>query len=510
MQLDTIIKVLTLLNRERELGDELVDSSNDLINTILDLVQGGKSTKLYDGGDSEILDNLIHLARDVMANPDGYDRAGLVQSLSLILSDKPNLLKVIDKTIDVELTVPSLKRTVLSLRNTLNNYYKETQIKSVINKASYAMMSSNLGGLSVGEFTEQLVTNLESLTNSTKPKDSGIVDEIDIGDDKDMDVVLARVKDQSEDDGRIRTAWADLNKLLGGGFRRGELFLTSAMQHNYKSGLVQSLFMQFPMMNKPIMDDPSKKPLSILFSFEDDAEIILNFMYRYLYNSEHGVAPDIKAVTISEISKYVREKLSVNGYHVKILRINPSEWTYKHLFNKILSYEAQGFEIHHVLLDYLSKLPTTGCITSGPMGTDLRDLFNRVRNFMSSKRIFCITPHQMSVDANQLLRNGIAAQELPKEVANKNYYEGSRQLGQVVDGELHQQIAWIKKKPYLCINRGKRRFPEIIPEEDKYIRLPFPKGAPILPDIDMEGNHISYGNEENAFDDADDNVDFDI
>lgn len=251
--------------------------------------------------------------------------------------------------------------------------------------------------------------------------------------------------------------------------------------------------MQLPIYNKPVMKDPTKKPLSLLISFEDDAEIIVNFMYKYLYNAEYGKSPDLKTVTSKEMGLYIKNKLSVNGFHIKILRVNPSEWTYKHLFNKILEYEANGFELHFLFLDYLSKLPTTGCLTSGPMGTDMRDLFNRIRNFVSgTRKVFTITPHQMSMDANQLLRNGVPPQDIPKEVANKNYYEGTKQIGQVVDGELHQHIAWIKKEPYLCIQRGKRRFPEIIPEELKYFRLPFPKGSPILPDINPNGGVLEF------------------
>lgn len=495
VQLDIIIKVITLLNRERELGDNLTDNSNDLIKTIITSIKGNGNKKLYDGGDSEILDNLIHLTLDMVNNPDNYDKDTLLQSLDLIVSEKPNLLKVIDKSINVDLSIASLKRTIISLRNTLNNYYKEQQIKSALSKASYQLTTNSLDGVSIGDFTNQLITNLEALSNATRTKDPGIMDELDVGDDENMTDMLDKVKTQTEDNGRIKTAWKGLNDMLGGGFRYGEFFVNTALQHNYKSGLVQSLFMQLPIYNKPVMRDPTKKPLSLLISFEDDAEIIVNFMYKYLYNAEHGKAPDIKTVTSKEMGLYIKEKLSVNGYHIKILRVNPSDWTYKHLFNKILEYEANGFELHFLFLDYLSKLPTTGCITVGPMGTDIRDLFNRVRNFTSSRKAFAITPHQMSMDANQLLRNGVPPQDIPKEVANKNYYEGTKQIGQVVDGELHQQIAWIKKEPFLCIQRGKRRFPEIIPEELKYIRLPFPLAAPILPDIDPNGNPISYSNE---------------
>jgi len=216
VQLDIIIKVITLLNRERELGDNIDDTSSDLVKTIVTSIKGNGNKKLYDGGDSEILDNLIHLTLDMVNNPTNYDKDTLLQSLELIVSDKPNLLKVIDKSINIDLSVASLKRTIISLRNTLNNFYKEQQIKSALSKASYKLTTGSLDGESISSFTSQLITNLEALSNTTRTKDPGIVDELDVGDDENMSDMLDKVKDQTSDDGRIKTGWKELNVMLGG------------------------------------------------------------------------------------------------------------------------------------------------------------------------------------------------------------------------------------------------------------------------------------------------------
>ena len=57
-----------------------------------------------------------------------------------------------------------------------------------------------------------------------------------------------------------------------------------------------------------------------------------------------------------------------------MIRVNPSEWTHRDLFNYVLKLEADGFEVHATFVDYLAKLPTTGCNVSGPSGTDFRDM----------------------------------------------------------------------------------------------------------------------------------------
>ena len=507
-KLDILLKAITLLYRESELDNNDSDNSRDLVRTILNLYKESNA-KRFVGGESNVIEDLKHLVSDFINNPDSYEKTTLIESLEFVLRDHPAMLASIIKNLNTEMTQPGSKRSIVALRNNLNNYYKEEEIKALISKASYQLNTNTIKDETIQEFTSKLITTLETLNMTTRAKDPGIVDEIDLENDDDMHNVLNKAKEHSGNDGRWKTGWKELNDMLGSGFRSGETVLTSSLQHNYKSGFIQSLFAQLCMYNKPKLKDSTKKPLNILISFEDDAEIISEFLYNYLYFSENKKLPVLKEVTTKEVSEYIRSRLSITGFHVKILRVNPSEWTYRHMFNKLLEYEASGYEIKLLTVDYLSKLPTTGCVSTGPMGTDLRDLFNRVRNLTSSKNILFMTPHQLSSDAKQLLRNGVNAKDIVKEIAGKGFYEGSRQLDQVVDVEIHQMIASIKKQPYLTFQRGKRRFPEIIDEDKKYFMLPFPYKAPIPPNLDLDGNYIgNYGDVDETVSKNDDSYDF--
>ena len=496
-KVDILIKCIVLLYRESELQDPSNDRSKDLIKTVINTLNVGKGSLI--GGESIIIEDLKHLITDMLNNPDNYDKLNLLQSLELILKDKENILKIVDKNINLESSPAGLKRSILSMRNHLSNFYKETEIGNIIKKASYQLTTNNID-TSIQEFTTTLITNLEALTVSTRTKDAGIVDEVDMHDDESVGKTMDTVKKLAEENGKMITGWKSVNRMLNGGFRKGEQWVVSALQHNYKSGFMQSLFVQLATLNKPDIIDANKKPLIILFSFEDDVSIISEFIYRYIYFNENKVLPDMSTLTGKEVGNYISKKLSVNGYHVKILRINPSEWTYKHMFNKTLEYEAEGYEIHAVLIDYLSKLPTTGCITSGPSGTDVRDLFNRVRNFYGSKGILNITPHQISTEALQLVRSGITGFDFINELANKNYYSESKQIPQVVDGEIYLSKGKKDKKWALFIGKGKHRTPVITPDEDKQTMLWFPKDAPIPEDIHDTDDVIVNSKTEENFD----------
>jgi hypothetical protein len=284
----------------------------------------------------------------------------------------------------------------------------------------------------------------------------------------------------------LKTGWQALNQALQGGFRRGEQWVLPALQHQYKTGTTLTVFKQLAIYNVPVMINPAKKPLLLRISFEDSLLSNLQFLYQNLYENEHKQKANLADVTPAQMAVYVKEKMQVTGYHVKMVRVNPSEWSYRDLINYVLELEANGYEIHGCIVDYLPMLPTTGC-EEGPMGHALRDLYRRTRNFFSSRKILLITPHQLSTDAKQLMRDG--ATNFVQKLVGMGYYAGSKQIDQEVDGELFQHIEKINGRAYLTFQRGKHRGVGIIPDAHKYFVLPFPLDSSILDDINGPAIH---------------------
>jgi hypothetical protein len=171
-----------------------------------------------------------------------------------------------------------------------------------------------------------------------------------------------------------------------------------------------------------------------------------------------------------------------------MIRVDPNLWTYKSICNKVIEFEAQGYNIEVLMLDYLSKVSLIGCNNMGVLGSDMCELFSRVRNFCASKKILLITPHQLSTEAKNLVRGGMPQSDFVKEVAGKGYYERSKSLDTVIDVELFINIAKHNgnKDSYFTVQRGKHRGAPIISDEKKYFMLKFPTGCPIPPDIDTE------------------------
>ncbi len=131
------------------------------------------------------------------------------------------------------------------------------------------------------------------------------------------------------------------------------------------------------------MYDPNKKPLLLRISFENSAMVDIIHLYRSLIEPEIGAKIDQQSIDPIQAAVYVNEKLSVNGYHVKIDHYDPSDFTIFDLADVIEKYENDGYEIHMLNLDYLAMMSTKGC-KQGATGQDIRDLFRRTRNIIES------------------------------------------------------------------------------------------------------------------------------
>jgi hypothetical protein len=485
-----LVKSITLLYRESQQKEKGYNSS-ELIRTVVETVKPG-DIGVGINTEREIIlalkDTVLDLANNFMT--EDFDKNLLSQRLKVACGDNERLYDAFISGIENDLSESQLKRTILNLRKSIDNHFRDDKINEILSKASYTFRHQRDSIKDTCEFAAQVIAALEPLQSKIRAKDPAIVSDIDIGNLGDMNAVFKEIKDVSDGTGVMRTGWQALNRMTQGGFRRGEFTLIGALQHKYKTGFTLSIFEQLALCNKPYMIDPTKKPLLLRISFEDSIALNLQFMYQSLKYDETREEVDVTQVSEEEMSAYVQKRLQVNGYHIKMLRVDPTQWTYRDICNKAVELEAQGYEIHVLMLDYLMMVPTTGCVTSGPTGTDLRDLIRRVRNFFAPRKTAVITPHQLSPDAKQLLRGGLPEDQFVKEIAEKGYFSGSKQLDQELDLEMYLHIFKMNGAWHLAVQRGKHRLPTIVDEESKFFMLPFPKRMPIP--TDLNGEDSSY------------------
>lgn len=487
-----LVKSATLLYRESLIQGK-TDNSSELVRTVIESI---KLTDVNIGvnHDRDILAALKQTALEMCANPQDhiYEKEDLLQRLKLNTGEDEKLYEAFVQGIDPDLNESSLKRTVVNIRKTINNHFREQKIEELLSKASYTFKHARDKIRNVNQWVSEVVGQLEPFQLDTTSKDPAIISEIDTRNTKDVVGVFDSIKDASSGISILQSGWQAINRMLQGGFRRGEQWVIGALQHKWKTGFSLSLFMQFALFNVPVMKDPTKKPLLLRISFEDTLKLNFQFLYQALKENETGECPNINGLSSEEMAEYVQKALAVNGYHTYFMHVNPSLWTYKDICNKVIELEADGYEVHLCMLDYLLKVPTTGC-DQGAMGHDIRNMYERTRNFMNAKDILMITPHQLASSAKMRVRDGMP--DFVKSLVGEGHYAGCTQLDQVVDGELFIHIEIEGKVSYLTVQRGKHRIIEQTPPKDLYTVLKFGKVC-ILNDVgkaDSSRRKVGHG-----------------
>ena len=475
-------KAITLLYRESLVSDKQ-ENSADLIRTAL---EGIKVPDVVIGLNSEreIITRLKRSVLEMCENPleHEYTREDLLQTIQANCGDDVGLYENISQGINTEMVDGALKRSVVNLRKTFVNHFKEEAVNKILTKAAWECRHGRDKIKSFTSWVNELVTQLEPYQISSNKKDPAINGSVSIEDEIGVENIFATVQNEGSGQGVIRFGWQAFNQMLDGGARPGECIFLMALQHKWKSGLSLSLFKQIPIYNKPVLIDKNKKPLIIRISFEDPLKSNFQFLYKSLKENEtgeiykdqfkegpvndNGEPTKIPVVSPNQKAAYVTEKLKVNGWHAEFLDVNPIEWTYRDLCNLVIEREAQGYEVKVCMVDYLQKLPTTGC-TQGPMGTDIRNMLERVKAFFAPRGTIFITPWQLSPEAKQLFRDG--QPDFVKKLVGGGYTNGCRTLDQVYDIGILVNLENHNREWYLDIALDKLR--RIDQPDDKHRRF---------------------------------------
>lgn len=452
---------------------------------------------LIGSNEAVVVDSLRRILHGMLEDPNDaeYIKAEIIANVRMACIDEPNITKLFEESLAPEYTQRELRKMCVAIQRSLTRWMRDLDIKKIYEDAHYKIANGQATSVDMVNLAKETVEKLESHIVDTTVEDPAIVAELCTTNKESFTKALDNVKQQETGESVIISGWQALNRMLRSKIKRGDSIVISALQHNYKTGFTFSLFRQFIKYNKPVMINPDKKPLAVWITFEDAIENNLRLYYATCRcNDSRDYIPEdeIANMSVDEMTDYIVENLTTNGYTTKLLRVDPSDWNFRQLFAKLDSYAAEGYEIHFLGIDYLYLLPTVGCV-QGPAGVDVRDLFRRLRNYTNPRKILFFTPHQMSTDAKQLIRDGKTEANLVKDVANRGYYAGSKQIDQEVDIELYIHKVSFNGRWYLTVQRGKHRgIVGATKIEDLYFVLPFQPtvdgmyDAGILDDLEFE------------------------
>jgi len=373
-------KCVTLLFRESQL-ENITENSADLIRTVVEKL---KVNEIMMGITTrrQVTIGLKNLVMEMYRNPvnQTYDVVELLQQIRIITNGDDNLYQAILQGIEPEMPPAILKRTITNIRKTIANQFREQRLNEIVSKAHRDLSFGRHNISDMTAYIRNIILELEVTSTKAVAKDPAIVRSMNFSDDDSMREVFDNVANSNSEGLAFMTGWRELNDALQGGPRPGDTMVIGALQHNYKTGSSLSLFSHIPIFNKPKCKDPTKKPLAYRITLEDPVRNNAQFLYQLLKYDETGEPVNVKDVTVDEMWKYVKKRMCVNGYHVLIDEVNPLNWTYQSLINRIVELESEGYVVEVLSIDYLAKIPTTGC-SQGSLGDDMLDMLSRVRSF---------------------------------------------------------------------------------------------------------------------------------
>lgn len=465
-----LVKSITLLYRESQ-QENNDHSSIPLVQELIAPIKVAEGVLANDFG-KDIITSLRETVVWMIGNGPKhvYDRDEMLQRLRVNVNGDDSTYMALKSSLVVEHTQEELVSVVRSYRSALNEYRNRIALKDTLRhyNTKMAFHEDTINWRDIAREIRDKLEPLETALRGDHIEDHpSLVASVDFGDIESLKQVLTEAKEELDERGILHLGWQGYNRMFGSnmGMRRGEFIVVGALQHNFKSDWCLNTMRQVAIYNTPFMLDPEKKPALLRLSFENSAQHDISSWYKEFYENETRTPINPREINPAEAAQVVYDKMRVNGYHILYRHIDPSEFTYRDLFDLIDQLESEGYEIHACWADYLNMINKRGC-AQGPAGFEVRDLFRRVRNYMMKRKITFVTPHQLSTEAKSLTRMGVDS--LVKIIANKGYWDSCKTIDQEVDMEIYLHIEKMAGISYLTGQVGKHRKLTRTPIIDQY------------------------------------------
>ena len=478
-----IVKAITLLALENRAGGEL---STALVKNLIELTPTGDDTALVDTDKEtyhELRRYMIELAG--LKSDDFPHEKDIEQRLTLICKNDQSLYDAFSSIINDDefkdqegaiLLAASTRRTVSRIINTTSS---ERDLEEFIRNYRFKRDTMDL--------SEELTRLTERV--SKLRRDDGIgIDErslIDFSDLSSLERNFELNDKKSSDEGLLRTGWKSWNRMLNGGFRRGEDCVISALSYNYKSGAVLDLFAQLPHFNTPYLFDKTKKPLGLFVTMENDPDVNLSILYERIYENTTGLKVEERP-SKEECAKFVNEFFMKNGWNCMMIQLVGQDTTIDDFLDFLEKLKRQGYEICFLIVDYFNLFSKKG-IYSTFTGQDVTLSYQKIANYTRRNNIFFGTPHQLSTEAQKIkneMGEGFAAH-----VVNMAMYDGSKRFRQEMSLEIVVNIIERRDSSYLEFARGKHRGISKTPARDRIGAMAFQEIGTLPWDVDTDQDY---------------------
>lgn len=488
-----LVQAIALLywdNKRPERNGEI----REIVQTLVEGIKLPENLLETDNGRSNLI-NLKYIVEDLLNQQEAVNGAVLNQRLRLSVKDDPELLTValecIEETDDWEIRCSTYASNIR--RHFEEVKFLET-VRRFMTESLYANKAINSRKLA-REFINQLEPFATADTGQGQARENPLV--VKGGSFNDVERLKGQFMEAIEQinhEGLLKTGYKGVNRMLGiGGLIRGDCYVVGARRGMNKTGMTLDITLDVAHYNHPYMLDPNKKPMILHITKENSFDQNLRYIAERCYYLKYGKFLNYnEGVSEEHIAELIREYTGHLGYQFESIWVPGGSATVMDLQGIVLEYEKQGFEIHLLTIDYLALVNKAG-LESHTAGAEIRDAFRRMRNFCNPKKITLLTPHQVSSQATELVRQGEL--NFVEKVAGMDYWDGSKRLTQEIDVEIIINIEKVKKDDgihsYQTMAIGKNRAVKNMPESHKSCAMEFTEWG-LIPDLEKDDKEDTY------------------
>lgn len=490
-----IVKAISLIFRENEPSEPIGDSGALVKDALKIINHKTDRIALQDFGGTEPLAELRStLNRLISHKKTGTtNKAELLQKLRVNTDGDETLYDALADGISPDLTPEEREEECRSHRVAIKLFIDEQKAMDLV-KTAYHLMKFNDGSVMAGTVLREMMSKLEPYQNlgAANANQQRGYSEITISKPDSIKKAFKAIKDLKSGQLGMQLGMQGFNEMAGDSkkFQRGDFWLVPAPSYSYKTGTMKAFVRQLAMHNVPHMIDPAKKPLIVFWSVENENTDILRAVYVAIWALLYNEEVIVDDVDEADVAIFVHEHLGRHGYDVKFIRSNPATTGFSSIMDAVDGWKQEGYEIHAMIIDYVAKLSTAGCISGGANGQDLVDLVSRLRNFMAVEYILCFSPHQLNGEARRMRDDGIP-NVVRKFSGSGAYYSKAKDVYQEIDGEIVCNIKVINTTSYLEYYMGKNRNNSNVKESKKYLMYPLDDLTGLRDDLDGPATHMS-------------------
>lgn len=430
------------------------------VTNLLDLIKS-KNTDIL---------NLKDIVKNILK--EDIDKSTLLDALTLNLPEDSPILNKLTLLVNTELESKELDKYLNTMKVLISESTVQAVNESKIMQTAFSLSTKDLSLEERKLLAKQLKAEIKDDTESVKDGNADEMESVSISNIGGLKKLLDKTVNGEKL--TLKTGWSDFNKAVAGGLATGELVDVEALSHKNKTGFTMSLFLQTLLNNKITLEN-GKKPLWIWISLEDDILQVVIKMFVYLYFRKYKQMPLILDLTNEDIEKFFADEIAATGNELVIKRINASKFTLTSYERLVRTYTLLGFRVVCTAIDYLEKGFEGTNNGAGNNAFALKAYVSGFRTYIQDENILCITPWQISADANTLLRNGLTDIDFLPTINGKGYTQGSKSLIQELDVQLGIHLVKINGIHYQAVQVGKLKRPVFVNPDDKYLLIPFEK-----------------------------------